>query len=445
VPGYKTKVVVVGAGISGLACAFWLKEFGVHSLVLEAKNHPGGAIQTVRRNGFLFEAGPQFPRFPSALWKLVTVLNLEDEFVKGDPKLKRYILHDGRLHLAPFSPAALMLTQLVGLRSKVRILTEGFSFSRAPVLEETLADFVTRKFGAETLNNLVDPFVSTIFQGDPYKMGMKSALPALVEWERNHGSLVRGAILAQRSRGKQASSDSTTRPAGRGHGLHVTKALPTLGSFQSGMASLPERLADQLSGSLKYNVTINRVAPSYNGNSPIARWQLVLSDGLQIETDHLILATPAYVSAQLLSEAIPALALNLRAIEYSPMCVVSFAYHRSSVAHALDGFGFMVPRREKLVTNCTFWNSSVLPGRAPNGKVLLTSFCSGGGDVDASWEMGDERYVRTVERENAKVLGITGGPLDQVVWKNYQALPQYSLGHASRVGAIRDALKGQRN
>ena len=110
------------------------------------------------------------------------------------------------------------------------------------------------------------------------------------------------------------------------------------------------------------------------------------------------------------------------------MCAVSSAYDCSQVAHALDGLGFMVPRRERLQTICTFWNSSLFPQRAPEGKVLMTSF--------ARTEASDNECAQIVEAENAKTLGITGSPVDRLVWKDSHALPQYNVGHAQRVTEI---------
>jgi protoporphyrinogen/coproporphyrinogen III oxidase len=180
--GYTEKIVIIGAGISGLACAYRLTQLQIPSVVLEAGERAGGAIATVRRNGYLFEAGPQCPRFPASVWQLVRELNLESEFLAGDPKAKRYILRNGHLHPAPFSPQGLITTQLVGAATKFRILTEVFRTSHPPPQEESLAEFVQRKFGGEILDNLLDPIVSTVFLGDSYKMGMESAFPALVQW-----------------------------------------------------------------------------------------------------------------------------------------------------------------------------------------------------------------------------------------------------------------------
>ena len=442
--GYTQKVAVIGAGISGLACAYRLKQFEIPCVVLEAQGRAGGLIATVRRNGFLFETGPQCPRFPSTLWRLLHELNLEAEFVAGDPKAKRYILRSGRLNRAPFSPAGLIGTRLLGAGSKLRILSEVFGSSQPPPDEETLADFVQRKFGAEVLNYLVDPLISTIFFGDARKMGMGSAFPALVEWERTQGSLVRGAIRAHESKARVLNQDQSSRKAGangKRDTLQVTDALPSLGSFRSGMAALTERLAVGLREEIRYNAAIASVEQIRNGSSAAnASWQIALSSGEKITAEHLILAVPAYVAAQLLENAAPQLANHLKAIEYAPIRAVGCAYNRSQVSNTLDGFGFMVPRREGLETICTFWNSSLFPGRAPDGAVLMTSFA--GRELNNSGAASsEEESARIVAAENATALGIKGPRLDHVVWGDWRPLPQFNVGHAKRVAEIQNILR----
>jgi len=441
--GYIQKVAVIGAGISGLACAFRLKQLGIPCLVLEARDRPGGVIATIRRNSFLFETGPQCPRFPQSVWQLVRDLNLEAEFVAGDPGAKRYILRGGRLHRAPFSPAGLISTRLMGLVSKLRILTEVFDSSRPPVNEETLADFVQRKFGGEVLDYLVDPLISTVFFGDSHKMGMESAFPALVEWERTQGSVARGALRARNSKRQAAKVGESPQQGGANRdrdSLRVTDSLPSLGSFRSGMAALPEMLSLELKTEIHYGAALADIEQSQNGNGETrAAWKIRLSDGENIVAEHLILAVPAYVAAQLLERAAPQLTAPLQAIEYAPVWAVGAAYGRPQVADPLDGFGFMVPRREGFETICTFWNSSLFPGRVPDGKVLMTSF-AGRTMSSASAGFDDERYAQTVEAENARVLGIKGPPLDRVVWKNSRALPQYNVGHGRRVAEIQAIL-----
>lgn len=438
--GYTEKVVVIGAGISGLACAHRLKQMGLRARILEATERPGGLINTVRKDGFLFETGPQFPRFPPSVLQLVLDLNLEREFVAGDSKAKRYIFRYGRLHLAPFSPGGLIKSQLLGFKSKLRILGEPFGYSHPPNQEESLAEFVQRKFGVEVLDNLVDPIVSTVFLGDARKMGMESAFPALVEWERKRGSLVRGALSARRSKRQAAKSNGVLRPStshsnGNHNGLRVTDALPTLGSFRSGMAALPERLAEESKEEITYKAAVQSIAPLSENTAGSNAWRICLHGGEQITAEYLVLAIPAHVAARLLETSIPQLASLLKAIEYAPISVVSSAYERSKVANRLDGFGFMVPRRKGLNTICTFWNSSLFGGRAPEGTVLLTSFAESEGN-SALGAPSEEECTRVVEAENARILGISGKPVARLVWKDPHALPQYNVGHARRVAEI---------
>jgi len=435
--------VVIGAGLSGLTCAYRLKQLGVQAVVFEAMERPGGVIATARRNGFVFEAGPQCPRFPASVWALVQDLNLEKEFVYGDPKAKRYILKQGLLHAAPFSAVEIMTTRLVDLRSKLRFLGEPFGNTRPPGHEESLAEFVERKFGTQVLEYLVDPVISTVFLGDSRKMGMESAFPALVDWERDQGSLVRGAIRGRMAKRRAADADGLRVPDAKETNrrrLHLTDALPSLGSFKSGMGMLPEKLAEALGGSVKYALRAESVVPLQGeSGTPDPGWRVRLSDGGETTANTVVLAVPAYAAARLLEKSVPELGALLGEIEYAPMCSVSSAYERKQVSHAIDGFGFMVPRREGLNTICTFWNSSLFGGRAPEGKVLMTSF-AGGDANEALAGLTDEECARAIQGENARILGIRGDPSEQMLWRYPRALPQYNVGHAKRVAEIQRLL-----
>jgi len=418
------KVVVIGAGLSGLSCAFRLRQLGQRPLVLEASSRTGGVIATARQNGFLFEFGPQCPRFPQSVWSLVRALGLESQFIAGDPKARRYILKNGSLQLAPFSPGGLLSTKLLSAKSKFRLLSEVFRNSSPPLQEENLAEFVYRKFGAEVLNYLVDPLISAVFFGDATKMGMQSAFPALVEWESGSGSLIRGALRARKSK-------SNT----------VTDSLPSLGSFQSGMAALPERITEELKDSIRYNQRIKSLTVSRNGNG---LWKIHLENAEAILAESLVLAVPGFAAAALLQTAAPRISSLLNAIEYAPICAVAAAYHRSQVSHNLQGFGFMAPRVEKRQTICTFWNSSLFSGRAPAGKVVMTTF-AGREWNDPVFSASEDDCARIIEAENAATLGITGPPVDRAVWRSDRALPQYNVGHAQRVLQITEALRALPN
>ena len=204
------------------------------------------------------------------------------------------------------------------------------------------------------------------------------------------------------------------------------------------MGTLAEKLAEKLGEDIHFGATVESVTAARSGTSGSdANWQIRVRGGEEFSAEAIVLATPAYAAASLLQQNALKLAPLLAAIEYAPMGVVSSAYDRKQVRHALDGFGFMVPRREGLHTVCTFWNSSLFPCHAPKGTVLMTSFVrtEPGGLMTASYDV----FAQMVEAENAKILGIAGAPIERTVWRYSRALPQYNVGHAQRAKEIRDA------
>ena len=438
---YTRRIIVVGAGITGLSCAYYLQQWGLPVLVLEASKRAGGLISTTSRNGFLFESGPQSPRFPQRLRKMISELGLDSEFMRADSNLNRCIVKKGQLHKAPLSPGSLITTALIGLKSKVRILSEPFGRSHPPDREETVAEFIHRKFGQEVLDYLVDPIVSTVFFGHVRMMGTERAFPALVRWERESGSLARGALAARKNKKKETSSQDRNSSTSR---FSVTDNLPTLGSFRRGMSSMIESISTRLGENIRLGAKIESLSAAIGDEKCESCWKVRLERGEEVFAKHLVLAVPAYEAARLLESAAPPLSSFLAAIPYSPMAVVSSAYECNAVRHSLDGFGFMVPRREGLNTMCSIWNSSLFEGRTPKGLQLLTSYARtdlGGGLL----AMDDVALARTVEAESERILGITGEPVERQIWKHPQALPQYNLGHAERVKAICAALSSLPN
>jgi oxygen-dependent protoporphyrinogen oxidase len=204
------------------------------------------------------------------------------------------------------------------------------------------------------------------------------------------------------------------------------------------MAALPEKLAEELRGMIRYEAPVTSIGPRRRDNST-SGWQVSVPGGEQIEAEHLVLAIPAHVASRLLEISAPQLASRLKAIEHAPISTVSLAYERSKVSNSLDGFGFMAPRSEGLNMICTFWNSSLFQGRAPEGTVVITSF-AGRARKGTGGALADEACAQTVEAENARILGITGRPLERMVWKDPQALPQYNVGHRQRVAEMYNIL-----
>src|SRR5215470_13201810 len=188
------QVIVIGAGISGLSCAYHLQQLGLPVLLLESSARVGGLIGSYEDDGFLFESGPQSFQGTETILELIRQLGIEKELQTADPAAPRYVLLHGRLRKIPMTPQALLTSTLLSPTSRWKVLSEPFRRTRPPGGEETVGEFVRRKFGHEILEYLVAPFVSGVYAGDPEKLSLKAAFPSLDEWERAHGSVLRGAM-----------------------------------------------------------------------------------------------------------------------------------------------------------------------------------------------------------------------------------------------------------
>ena len=418
------QAAVIGAGISGLACAYRLQQLGLDVSVFESTSAPGGMIDSVEKDGLLFEAGPQSFQGTPELLELIRELGLEAQLQKADPRAPRYVLLHHRLRKVPMSPQALLASTLLNPVSRWKIASEPFQKSQPPTEEESVAAFVRRKFGNEILEYLVAPFVSGVFAGDPEKLSLKAAFPTLDEWERQYGSVLRGAVKSRPAKSKRMG------------------AAP-LCSFTHGVAALPRALAAKLGDALQYEARAVSVhfsrQPSVADGSAASEIRILHNGQEQrFRAQAVVIATPAYAAAHLLETFSPQLARTLSGIAYAPVAVVACTYYRQQVGDPLEGFGFLVPRGEKVRTLGTVWNSSLFPGRAHEGGVTITSFIGGATDPDII-QLQEEKIAAIVAAENARILGITGPPLEIAVWKYPRALPQYNLGHGHIVAAIRDA------
>jgi len=410
------QVAVVGAGISGLACAHRLQQLGVPAILLEAGERSGGVIGTVERNGFLFESGPQsFLGTPPVL-DLIRELKLEAELLQADPNAPRYIFLKGRLQAVPMSPGALLTSSLLSVQSRYRVFTEPLRRTSPAAHEESVADFVRRKFGNEILEYLVAPFVSGVYAGDPETLSLRAAFPSLDEWEREYGSVLRGAM---NSRKKQ--------PGPR----------PALCSFRGGMKTLLESLENNLGDQLTRGARVDTIEKSTTGGFTLRFAAGDQSESLSVRA--VVLAAPAYVSGHLVSGLSRRAGERLLGVSYAPVAVVAAGYKRQQVGDGLIGFGVLIPRKAGLHTLGTVWNSSLFPGRAPRDSATLTSFAGGVTDTEIVSREPSE-IGALVEAELEKLLGISGPPVAREIWRHPKALPQYNLGHAHVLGNVHEAL-----
>ncbi len=426
------RVIVIGAGISGLACATRLAERGAAVTVFERLERVGGVIASSARNGFLFELGPQSFQLTPALAELVRTAGLESQVVSAPLRAPRYVLAHGRLRSVPMGPQILVSGDLLGLGSRLRLLRDLLGRSAPPERSESLAEFVERKFGAEVLDRLAGPFVSGIYAGDPRRLGLRDTFPELYRWEREKGSILRGAMAAARSGG------SSARPR------------PTLSAMRGGNASLLEALRAKLGDSVKLGVSVSRVrvaespssaAAGYAGPGTPRGTTFTVEIGAPAESrlvtaDHVVMAAPPAEAARLLADLSPRLAESLGGIEYAPVAVVGTGYRRAQVRHPLAGFGFLVARSENRKLLGTVWMSSLFPGRAPEDSVNLASFVGGATDPETT-TLPPEAILDIVTRELGPILGISAAPAETMIGLHRKALPQYNLGHRQRVAEIR--------
>ena len=357
-----TQVVVIGAGISGLACAYRLQQLELDVTVFESNSAAGGMIDSVQKDALLFEAGPQSFQGTPALLALIRELGLESQLQIADSRAPRYVLLHGHLRKIPMSPQALLASTLLNPISRWKIASEPFKKSRPPGEEESVAAFVRRKFGNEILEYLVAPFVSGVYAGDPEKLSLKAAFPTLDEWERQYGSVLRGAVKSRPPKEQRTGA-------------------PPLCSFTHGVATLPRAMAAKLGDAMQYEtraVSVDSVSASQqhsHGDAGPACEIRIVHNGQEQSAiaGAVVIATPAYAAAHLLETSAPHLAQTLSGIAYAPVAVVACTYYRQQVGDPLEGFGFLVPRREKVRTLGTVWNSSLFPGRAHEGSVTITS------------------------------------------------------------------------
>jgi protoporphyrinogen/coproporphyrinogen III oxidase len=408
-------VVIIGGGISGLACAFRLKQRGIPFLLLEKSNRFGGVIQSIQQDGFLFERGPQSFTLTAPLNELIEAAGLSSELLRAPSRMPRYIYVGGKLVAAPMSPFSLLTTSLLSANTKWNLLAEPLRRTHPPTEDESIASFVRRKFGNSLLDNLAAPFVSCVYAGDPEKLSLRSAFPQVHEWEKNHGSLLRGAIRKMRSRPKNPNAQKV-----RG-----------ICSLQRGVSSLFDALGANLGDSARLGVGVEAVIR--NTSESKERFEVRCTFGGAQRTESLaasavICATETAPAGAMLASSSEQFAKSLARIPYAPIAVVSAGYRREAVGRALDGFGFLVPRKEELRVLGCVWNSALFPGRAPEGHVLLTSFAGGALNPElCTWS--EDRIASAVHEDISRVLNINEEPVAQNVHVYQRAIPQYNLGH----------------
>jgi oxygen-dependent protoporphyrinogen oxidase len=325
--------------------------------------------------------------------------------------------------MIPTNIPSILKSQLVSWPSKVRMGLDFLLPSHNGHHDESLGRFVSRRLGREAYENLIEPLMSGIYAGDGDQLSLRSTFPYLHDLEHKYGSLARGALKMRQQMASRGKSTQGSRSA---------FLTPT-----TGLAEIVEALVENLlenGADLCLNTSVSHVTRHES------LYHVELDSGETLEGDSVILATPAPISGSLLASFDPELASVLESIHYASTATVTLAYRQSDLTRPLDGYGYVIPRREgRRALACT-WTSTKFPHRAPDDYALIRVFVGRAGqESDIPW---DEAGLLDLAREELELtLGIAAEPLvDRVfIWEN--AMPQYNLGHPEKLAQIDAALE----
>ncbi len=423
------QVAIIGAGISGLSTAFAIERLAaeagidVNVSVYERNQRTGGKIWSIKEEGFLCEWGPNgfLDNKPMTL-ELCDRLGIRDLLERSnDNARKRYIYSDGILNRLPENGPMFLKSKLISWPGKIRLAQEIMIPKRTDGADETLAEFARRRLGPEALDKLIGPMVSGIFAGDPETMSLKSCFPRIHELEQEYGGLIRAMLkMAKQKKAERKAGKQVASAAGPGG---------VLTSFVGGIQELTDATVHGLSGSVQTERAVTGLKAVDGG------WDLQLVDGSTVTAEIVVSAAPAHVLQELTAPVDEELCRLLGQIPYAPMNVVCFGYEQEKIDRDLDGFGYLIPKKEGCQILGTLWDSSIFPARAPEGHVLLRSMM-GGATNAAAIDLSDEQVKQRTMAELKKIMGISVEPDFVRIFRHHRAIPQYTVGHAERLAAV---------
>lgn len=438
------RIAIIGAGITGLACAHRIIELTKNQpnapeiVLFEAAGQAGGVISSLNINNFVMELGPDsfITEKPWAL-DLCKRLGLASHIIATqEAKRRTYIAKGNKLHplpdgfimLAPTKLLPFARSSLLSFKGKIRMALDMLLPGKKDQAgDESLADFVTRRLGKEALDRIAQPMISGIYTADPNKLSVAAAMPRLPKMEKEHGSIIK-ALLKR--------NQNTEATAGARYSLFV--------SLDQGLSLLVETILKLLpEGSLKLNSPVTNIELTANQAArPV--WQITLADGKTYDAGAVVLSIPAHQSAKLLKAVDPNLANNLNSIPYASSCVVNFLYDKGEAKNLIEGFGFVVPACEnRTILACTI-SSNKFANRAPDKHIALRVFL-GGAMQPEKFALSDKEMLLQVKRDLRDLLGLTAEPVSYKVSRFPSSMPQYHVGHLTLIKKIEDACQALPN
>ena len=437
-----TRIAVIGGGITGLAAAHRLMSTSdrIHATLFEASYRLGGIIRTEEADGFLMELGPDsFITNKPVGVQLCQEIGFADQLISTEKRFRRsLVLRNGKPMPIPEGfqltvPANLwsvITSPVLSLTGRLRLLAEAFIPGRSTDDDETLKSFVTRRFGRQVFERLVQPLVGGIYTADPSRMSLKATLPRFLEMERTHGSVIRAA-RAQRKAGRAATieSDDSSSDSGARYGLFTT-ASSGLGSL---VASIEQWLKNRGRVTFRTGCEVTEIHPDAETETG---WTLKLRSAPSESFDAVIVTLPTFLAAKLMERpALQELASALNGIEYASSAIVLSAHRLADFAHPMDAFGLVIPAIEKRNILAVSFSSRKFANRAPEGHVLLRTFV-GGAMQPELLQSDDDAISAMVNDELRQIFGMSADPMFSEVVRYHNAMPQYHLGHLDRVARI---------
>jgi len=397
-------VAVIGGGISGLATACELTRQGRRVVALERQVRAGGNAVSERIGGFLMEHGPSTvtAAIPEAA-RLAQSAGLDDRRCDLGAEVRyRYLAGGGRLHRISAHPLGFLASGYLSPLARLRMVAEIAVPRGSGRPEETVAGFWSRRFGREFAERVIDPMVGGMFAAKAHEVSMNAVFPALVEMERQHGSIIRGLVARRRAGGRMPARQ--------------------LYSWRDGIGSLPLALAEGLGPAVRTGITVRRIGRTPGG------FRIDAGAAGVIAARAVVVATQPHVAAGLLETADPAAAEAAASIGAPPLAVVFLGYRRRCVAHPLDGLGYLVPSSEGRELTGVLFCSTMFPGRAPEGHVALAAYVGGARSPELA-RLAPADLIAMVRRDFGDLLGARGEPTIARVRQWPRGLPQYRLGH----------------
>ncbi|TAF67980.1 MAG: protoporphyrinogen oxidase [Cytophagales bacterium] len=389
------KTIIIGAGISGLALAYFLEKLKKPYVLLESTAYAGGVIKTLQKGDYQIELGPNSLLVDAAMEAFLDEIGIAPAEILPAAAVSnhRYIFKNQKYKTLPTNPLKLFLGNYFSWAAKKAILREWY-VPAGTKPNETLSEFFTRRFHKEIVDYALAPFVSGVYAGNPDTLLIKKTFPMIYDLEQNYGSIIKGMSKQKKGAGRRKTI-----------------------SFMKGMQTLPQTLAQHLHH-IMYEATVDKITKTANNN------YLVSTSKGDFEASNIVLTAPAHQCQFLEEIGTPSLMGLLDGLHYPPMVVVYTAYKRQEVAHALNGFGGLNPHKEHLFTLGSIWTSSVFPNRCPKDEVLLTTFI-GGSLHAAKTQLSNAEILENVQKEHAQCFRIKGLPTFQHLYRWQKAIPQY--------------------